>query len=302
MYKNIFSLKRNQDEPYLTQIFSYLLQFDPSFCRKFINEILKFRYDEIDFIKAEEPMENGQPDIVIHFPGNKKIILENKISATFTLDQIEKYQKNKNVESVYLVYKTISDVDQACLAEKAVSWSEVFFFIKKYVESMKNVKTVKYFLFHNFCSYLKEEGLAMEKVTWEIIKGTKALENLINQIKAALESFKKKKEIIGFSTPYKSDKYIGFRVTLDNKKEFEVNLLYYPTIIFSCFYNKGGSSNGYELLDKKIPAVAEQGWTEEYWHLDSFGIEDRYYLSSSVEKQMDIIKELISNSIIRYNQ
>ena len=127
-------------------------------------------------------MENGQPDIIIDFSKNKRIAIENKISANFTLNQIENYCNNKNVEAVYLIYKTISDVKQACLAKKAISWSEVFLFAKKYLESMKDKKTIEYFLFQNFCSYLKEEGLAMERVTWEILKGTEALQNLIDHI------------------------------------------------------------------------------------------------------------------------
>jgi hypothetical protein len=301
MHKNIFSLKRKQDEPYLTQIFSYLLEFDSAFCKKFISEVLEVKFDEIIGIKPEASMENGQPDMIINFSGNKTIAIENKISANFTLNQIENYLKNENVEAVYLIYKTISDVNQARLAKKAISWSEVFLFAKKYLASIKDETTIEYFLFQNFCSYLKQEGLAMERVTWEILKGIEALQNLINQIRCTLEAFKEKKEVLGVKNVSNSTStYTGWEVILDKEEKFYVYLLYHPTIIFSYFCDKGEWAENYELINQKIPTL--DYWDDSHWHLKSFELEKNHYLSSPVEDQMSIIKDFISRSIKRYNE
>jgi len=301
MYRNIFSLKREKDEPYLTQIFSYLLELDSTFCKKFLNEMLELKFDEIVSIKSEETLENGQPDIVINLSKNKRIAIENKITANFTLDQIEKYQKSRNVEAVYLIYKTISDPNQACLAKKAISWSEVYLFTENYLNSIRNEKTIEHFLFQDFCSYLKEKGLAMQRVTWEILRGAEALQNLIKQVRGTLETFKEKNEISGVNGAKNSTcNYTGWEILLGNEDKFYVYLIYYPTIILSYFYDNGDWSDQYELINKKIPALTD--WQDDHWYLESFRVEDHHYLSSPIEEQILLIKNFISRSIQRYNE
>jgi uncharacterized protein YlzI (FlbEa/FlbD family) len=299
--KSIFSLKRDKEELYLTQVFAYLLSFDKDFCAAFLNKISGNEFNStIEKIEAEVVMDTCQPDIVISLGDDKKIVIENKIDASFTTDQIQRYKNNSEVCAVYLLYRTLTDIDQANLADDAISWSEVFLFINQYIKTLDNSDSVKKYLFDNFCLYLKEKGLAMEKVSWEIINGTRALQNLMEQIKIALQSFKKDKSIFNFKTVTNStSSYTGWEVSLNKDESFAVYIQYSPTIIFSYFNDNYDWSKKYKNISKEIP---ELNWGNNNWLLNILKIIDGCFLCSSVDDQFSMIKKFIADSIDQFNK
>ncbi|TET52011.1 MAG: hypothetical protein E3J53_04120, partial [Desulfobacteraceae bacterium] len=231
---SIFSLRQTKDEPYLTQVFSFLLNSDEEFCNFLITNV--FNVTSAGAVKTIEPerlSDSGRPDIAIKCE-NARIAIENKIGAEFTKDQVPRYQKD--FDYVFLFYKFLKDRQQANFCTESFTWYKIYSEVKRYIKSLPHdYDLIDRFILNQFIKYLEESGMGIEKVSWEIINGTKSLFNLYPLMAESFERLVKANEIESCKMCGQSYWYYGWEVVIDEQDSFYVYLIYNPFNILTCF-------------------------------------------------------------------
>ena len=170
--KSIFSLRRQKPEPYLTQVFAYILKRHRDYRNAILKECFNLtNMDENVNIIPEETTEEGRPDITICCK-ETSIAIEIKIDAGFTPQQLQKYKDE--YDQVFLIYSYLSEPDQLKYADKSFTWFEIYSFTKSFLDRIKNDPVGK-FLIEEFKKYLEEINMSIEKVDQIIIPGSKSL-------------------------------------------------------------------------------------------------------------------------------
>lgn len=296
--KSIFGLSSTKDEPYLTQVFSYLLESDRQFCNFLINDIFDLRLDtRVKEIVPEASADNGRPDIVLVCENSIRIAIENKIDASFTTNQLKRYKIE--FEYVILIYKFLSEPEQVDFATKSISWYSICSKIREYVHDLNDkYDLINKYLLTQFVGYLEETNMAIEKVSWEIQNGTKSLLNLFSQIMEAFERLKGNKQIMKYKSAGSSSIYTGWEVTLDKEDSFSVYVFYDPLLVISSFYDVEDNSSKFKRLGELYPSI---NWAS-YWHMETFDIGKNHFLCLSVDEQIGTIVEFLELSKQKYFQ
>lgn len=252
--KSVFALSPKKDEPYLTQVFSFLLNSDNKFCNYVIKNIFGLiTAGNVFEITPEFAIEGGRPDIVIKCE-NERIAIENKIDANFTTNQIGNFKKEFSY--VFLIYKYLSDPTQASLATNSFTWYRIYSAIKSYIQTLSDsYDVVNKYLLQQFITYLEETNRGVEQVSWAILDGTRALSNLYAQMTEALERFKGEQKIKRYGWAGSGALYTGWKLILDDKENFNVYVFYYPFRIFSAFYEQKDWSSEYKPIGEIYPEI-----------------------------------------------
>jgi len=293
---SIFSLSRIKDEPYLTQVFSFLLDSDRQFCNFLLENIFDLKNTgEVLQIIPEATTESGRPDIVIECE-KTRIAIEDKIGADFVGDQIKKYKRE--CQYVFLIYKYLTDPNQAKDATKYFTWHKIYSETKEYIESLpNNYGIIDRYLLEQFLQFLEETGMAMERVGWEIVNGAKSLLNLFAQITEAFERLKSMGQITDYSSWSATSSYNGWQVTIGNDALY-VYVCYFPLFVFSYFFDKEDRSLEYKRVSEVHPELAF--WERNSWHLGTLDIKETNFLCLTADKQIDAIVEFTKLSKQKY--
>ena len=189
--KSIFSvgISGSEKEPRLTQVFTYMLKKDPEYAKFILLCLFSRNVDEVTEVIPEYMMQCGKrPDIILKVregTSEVRIIIENKIGAGFTEEQLPKYKDEFGVSNVYLIYKYLSDVSHAREATDQRSWYNIYQETTRY--SLTIADAVKLFLANEFLAYLKEIGMGIDKVNNDIKYGLESYHNLCEQIRSCIE-------------------------------------------------------------------------------------------------------------------
>ncbi len=296
--RSIFGLSTTKDEPYLTQVLSFLLDSDRQFCNFLINDIFGLRtVGGVKEIVPEASADSGRPDIVLICENSVRIAIENKIGAGFTPNQLERYKSE--FEYVFLIYKYLSEPEQASYATKSFSWYNICTTTKKYVHNLPDCyDMINKYLLKEFISYLEETNMAAEKVTWEILNGTKSLLNLFTQMSEVFVRLRGNKQIMKHKSPPSAFGYTGWEVILDKEDSFYVYVIYDPLLIISVFYDDEDNSTKFKRLGELYPSI---NWAN-HWHMETFDISRNNYLCLSVDDQINSLVEFLERSIQKYFQ
>ena len=294
---SIFGLSSREDEPYLTQVFSFVLESDKRFCNFLIKDVFELPLaGEIKKIIPEASSESGRPDITLECE-NARIAIENKIGADFTDKQIERYKKE--FEYVFLIYKLLNDPEQAGFATKSFTWYDIYSIMKKYIQNLSySYDAINKYLLNQFIYFLEETNMGIEKVSWEILNGTKSLLNLTAEISEALTRLKGKQEILNYKWASSTAWYTGFQVLLGNNDSFNIYVYYNPLLVFTCFDDEEDWSPKFKRL---IEVHSEVNWGRTYWHLDTLDISKNHFLCLSVDEQINTIVEFLERTKQKYN-
>ena len=297
--RSIFGLSPTKDEPYLTQVFSFLLESDRQFCHFLINDVFGLQLvGVVKEIIPEASVDSGRPDIVLVFENSVRIAVENKIGAGFTPNQLERYKSE--FDYVILLYQYLSESEQVNFATKSLTWYSVYSITKKYVQNLSDdYDLINKFLLDQFIRYLEETNMAIEKVSWEILNGTKSLLNLFAQIKGAFEKLKGNSQIKNYGSPSSSSWYMGWKVTLGEDNDFSVYVLYHPLLIISGFQDL---DDKWASTFKRIREIHPQWYWVDWWHLETLDISKNNFLCLSVDEQVITIIEFLERSIQKYFQ
>jgi hypothetical protein len=147
-----------------------------------VNQRLPFRNPKFE---TQQSNSSGRNDVVIT-DDDVIIVFENKWDSQTYLEQLHRYDNeltNKSKQWRFLIHLT-KDYEQigATFANrfKKISWSELY-------NALKRVDPTDKYLRDQFLLFLEEGGIAMEKVSWEIVNGAKSIYSLIKIIDRACE-------------------------------------------------------------------------------------------------------------------
>jgi len=223
------------------------------------------------------------------------LAIENKIGADFQTKQIERY-KHKYGENVFVIFKCLSDVDQALEAKEAISWYEVNSEVRDYISKLpKTYNNNKRFILNDFVKFLEETGMAIKKVSYEIVNGVDSLLNLCTQTDEALNRGMLNGTITKYKTNPGSRNYTGWEIK--NVESVFIYLLYSPLRFVSCFWSKKDHSKNYKEFLEILPDPA---W-KDHWVLKTLDITENNYLCSGVDEQILILENFISDTLATFS-
>lgn len=243
----------------------------------------------------ESSADSGRPDIVIKCENEQRIAIENKIDAAFTVNQIERYKAE--FKYVFLIYRYLSEPAQANYATDSFTWYKIYSATKSYIEQLPdNYNVINKYLLNQFLAHLEDTNMGAEKVSWEILEGTRSLFNLYTQIQEALERLKGRKLIGKYKMGGTGVWYVGWQLLLDKKEDFNVYVHHYPFRFFSGFYDKDDWSSKYKRIREMYPDL---NWVNWYF-LDELDFNKTHFLCFSVDEQVNTIVEFLEHSIQKY--
>jgi len=196
---NLHRLTVAQDENFITESFSYILQkfieseFEAALfiLNKIVGGLFQIDYNEISAVSIVTQIStpHGKPDIEIRGPFFL-FYIEAKVESGFGIDQLDRYRRalsESGAESTALI--TISRypfLAEECTSkpDKAIRWHQIV----EWLESAKISNIVNSYLRDEFINFMKLRGLAMEPVGWQLTEGIRSFQNLLTMISEALSA------------------------------------------------------------------------------------------------------------------
>jgi PD-(D/E)XK nuclease superfamily len=135
-------------------------------------------------ITTQDTHAQGVTDILIR-GSSKYVVIEVKVESKPGWDQLDRYNSllaQRSEEFKLLVLLSRYSVDQT-EAEKAgahVRWDQLARTLNQ--NKKRPMQATTSFLVDQFLGFLKEEGMAVDKVSWELTRGVESLMRLMNEI------------------------------------------------------------------------------------------------------------------------
>jgi len=194
---NLFSsLNRwahRQEENFFTEAFvfllNHLLENETESGKRLLNWLCfdgeNHFLDEFPTVSTQFVTDEGRPDVSIKAPGIF-VLIEVKKGSGLGDRQLERYRKvldSSDATIRRLVLLTAFSVGSEDRPDKDIRWSDVADWLK--ANPMNG--SVSQFLVIQFSEFLKEEGMTIERVSWEYMNGVKAHLNLMKMVAKGLE-------------------------------------------------------------------------------------------------------------------
>jgi hypothetical protein len=199
-----------QDENFTTESFVHLLRHlqvhDPDMaCVLFsvlTDQHLLVTQDDCRTlaITTQQKHEQGVTDIIIRGP-DKYVIVEVKIESQPGWKQLDRYNEllgGRPEKFTFLVLLSRFPVDPAEVEKTGahVRWNRVARTLKDGRKTL--VHSTSMFLVEQFLDFLRERGMAVDKVSWELVRGMESLKSLMSEIYEATATSKDiKKRAVG---------------------------------------------------------------------------------------------------------
>lgn len=311
--KSIFSLGvgNNLQETYLTQVFTFVLKKVPCYPQYLLKALFEEEIHNVDSIDAEVRTGSEQPDIVITCSTSRgqksKLVIENKIGAGFTPDQLKRYKEKEGYSRVFLVYKYLPELNQVKVADANSAWYKVYSEtkkLKKLIEDkspfINNLNDVEKYIVEQFIKFLEENNMGIEKVEADIKNGLKSLKNLRSEINASLEEIKKLN--LKITAIPGSELYKDWTLTTNDKKIMHCCLYYFPLKFFTYYEPHTEEKNpiGKKIREKYSDIVDDLGWREIWRIINEFTFDESFF-NSPPEMQIDKIKKFIEDSVNQFS-
>ena len=195
-----------QNENFITESFVHLLvhliESEPTVG---INLLKKLSSNKIRWSKKESKRisiqsqiktDEGIPDIEVQSI-DKLMYIEVKVESDFSHNQIKRYKnvlKKSDCAKTHLTVLTrypYTESSESEMPDSSFRWHHIVDFLDKLVEDVDN--DVSHFIINQFVNFLKMKGIAMEKISWELINGLKSFNNLMVMLREAIAANKLKK-------------------------------------------------------------------------------------------------------------
>ena len=274
--ESIFSLlwkRKDIPEDFRTEILCWILKSlnTHSILENFLEKIgLKIQLNKPNII-TQRTVQVGRFDIAI-YDHDSLIIFENKWNSQSSINQLVKYDNylkscgKKNTALIHITkdYKRINKKFKTKFIK--ISWSKLYEILLEY-ESNEIIK--------EFIKFLEDEGVAMNKVTWEIISGSKAIYSLTRIIARATEELKLNHKWLNASSDYTAQ--------CIQDKLYVYFLLKEAKLYFCVFDNRPS-----EEFSNTI-------WENDYGIF--FDFDKECFFHKSLEEQIDVMKNFIGRLI-----
>jgi len=294
---SVFSLAQEHKETYLTRIFGFFLENNPSLADKLIRDVFHIRHlGNLRAVWVEYSERENRPDLIL--VGSRdasKIAIEIKIDAPIGHRQLARYRR---FGKVVFIYNSISDTSQLSQSHAVLAWQDIYEYLARH-----NVPQYKYL--EEFLRYLEERKMAVKKVTRKILKGTRQLMLMVKQIKHVLEAMKNNGALL-FESSKSSFKYnygyIGWKIK--RRTILYLYLILDPLILIvglnlKHVKAKVKARKKFAKIDDRYPQLGR--WGDHWLLLQDYKFDDRYF-GCSGQGQAKILRHTLSRAIGRIEE
>ena len=205
----LHKLARRQDENFLTEIFVFLLNYyvqnEPESAIWLIKLITDKELDlsendlQVLSVEAQHHTPIGIPDIKIETP-NFICFIEVKVDADFDSNQLSTYkgylQKKYKKKSmlITLTKNTCEEHKADIVPDFGFRWRQLSDWLDNLMPNVKSggrgfpsfKKEVSVFIAQQYIQLLKNKGVAMEKINWQLVEGLREFRNILDMIREAI--------------------------------------------------------------------------------------------------------------------
>ena len=195
-----------QNENFITESFVHLLvhliESEPTIGITLLNKLSsnKLRWYKKESkrisILSQIKTDEGIPDIEVQSI-DKLMYIEVKVESDFSHNQIKRYKNvliKSDCDKTHLTVLTrypYTESSKSAMPDSAFRWHHIVDWLDKLVEDIDN--DVSHFIINQFVNFLKMKGIAMEKISWELINGLKSFNNLMVMLREAIAANKLQK-------------------------------------------------------------------------------------------------------------
>jgi hypothetical protein len=290
-----------QDENLQTEAFAHLLRHllahDPEAAveqlRQLTDCFLALAPEECEAVSVTTQVttDQGRPDLEIR-TGRQLVYIEAKVEAGFGQGQLEGYRAElqKSKLPSWLVALTRYQADlPAGAADFFVRWHEV----AGWIESLRLTHPASRFLADQFVGFLKERGMTIDRVGWELENGVRSLQSLMAMLGRAVENAGLRYHKVTYS---QNDGTLGFYV--DGQRYWVgVGLADAGTISFNTWQHKVDK-------EKADACGLGSGVFESYWPKETLGpyrwgrrleldSEEVHFFSRTKEIQLQFLEKFL---------
>ena len=291
-------------ENYLTEIFAYILKnsklFRDNFFETFIIEDLTIK----NKVKKEHILtqvyyladKNSFFDIQI-LNDDYAIIIENKVDSDFGENQLQKYNEYltefpQETKFIITITKSIYENQNFSYADYTITWLDIYSklltdeniskYEKEYAELLTNLR-----------HFLKENGMGLDKVTWDLSRGLVAENNLINMIESVTKELchSEYKELKCGNIKNQHYSTLGFYSEITITKENKQLTFYY--ILNKVSIYAGTDKNNLVSFDK----FEDLFWDNRRVEITQYNILKERFLGLDVNEQCIELKKWIKSAI-----
>ena len=294
---NLHRYSHRQDENFITESFVHLLvhliESEPT---KGITLLDKLSSNKLRWSKKESKRisilsqiktDEGIPDIEIH-SRDKLMYIEVKVESDFSHNQIKRYKnvlKKSDYAKTHLTVLTrypYAGSSEAKMPDSSFRWHHVVDWLDKLVEDIDN--DVSHFIINQFVNFLKMRGIAMEKVSWELVNGLKSFNNLMDMIGEAITANKYKIDLRHGSQDWRGYYIVSKRYTVGIYFED----LHYIQIDCS-FKAKGTKKTNFEMGGMEVDGA--------WYNCLDLESEDVHFFARSKGSQVQCLEKFIKESV-----
>lgn len=293
LYNNLHRSTSGWDEDFLTEALTHLLRYLQEFeqiaCSSILNRLTDDLVQNLDAnlsqisISTQLVTTHGTPDICIKHP-TFLVLVEVKVDADFSEGQLAGYREiltesgSLNVRLITLTrYGQAGDHPDV---DVAVRWNQV----ADWLEQVTLLDKVAIYLRNQFVGFLKQRGVAMDKVEWDLVPGTRSLLSLLNMILEAMSAA----QIINDAATAGKNWQGYFKKYDGNVKVFMGIFLTEPAIVCVQIQNCSFRND----LNITRGEVTNGKWTET---LD-LASEEIHFFARSKQSQLACLEEFLSGS------
>tara|TARA_B100000315_G_scaffold94930_1_gene87230 strand:+ start:55 stop:978 length:924 start_codon:yes stop_codon:yes gene_type:complete len=206
LLSKLHKYSHRQDENFITESFVHLLvhliESEPTIGITLLNKLSsnKLRWYKKESkrisILSQIKTDEGIPDIEVQSI-DKLMYIEVKVESDFSHNQIKRYKNvliKSDCDKTHLTVLTrypYTESSKSAMPDSAFRWHHIVDWLDKLVEDIDN--DVSHFIINQFVNFLKMKGIAMEKISWELINGLKSFNNLMVMLREAIAANKLQK-------------------------------------------------------------------------------------------------------------
>ena len=291
---NLHKFAKEQNEDFITECFAHLLQIlitdDAKSAIEIIRYItgsyLKLTVEDLKNLKITTQIttEEGSPDIEIR-TNDHLIYIEVKVEAGFGYDQLKRYKRQLNNDSrypnTYLIVLTrypFVSVEGDEKPDVAIRWTQ----IGEWLENLTLTSETSFYVVSQFVEFLKGRGLAMDRVSWELVDGLRSFQSLMGLINEVLvtNNFETTKTV--------GHEYYGYYF---EGKKFYLGMYYNEPhqIVFE-------TQSIFTIDETENIEFGEIRYGRWYYKLDMQS-EEHYFFARSKSSQMECLDQFLKKSL-----
>ncbi len=248
-------------------------------------------------IVTQDPGTEGVPDIKVKAPG-VLVYIEVKTESDVDPDQLRRYKLDLERAVAHekaLVLLTRKPVDLTRIPtglDNAVRWFQVGEWLEELKLANKNEKSVvTAYLIRQFTGFLKERGMSVEKVTWQLSDGVRSLVALMQMLREAAANRGGKGIAPGAS---KEEWGVSFQI---GKGQYWTCLRYSEPEVLHFAAHGINKNRAEEIGFGSVEIWKSKENSYSWWNRLNLGSEEVHFFARTKSNQIQCIEQFLRESI-----